>query len=177
MPEDSEGSDDEEEEDGENGDEEEDDMASVPEPSTKKRKDAKTKDSKRKLGKLSASSASESESEEEAWGKKRSAYYSSNAAQLESDDEEANELEEQEAKRLQAKARDPMQDDDFGLADPVEVSVDPEEECVISPNTYVLVIYFCGRVDCWLSQRRRYNLYPRTNSLFSAISRKTIPKH
>lgn len=137
MPEDSEGSDDEDSEDGENGDEEEeeDDMASVPELSTKKRKDAKTKDSKRKLGKLSASSASESESEEEAWGKKRSAYYSSNAAQLESDDEEANELEEQEAKRLQAKARDPMQDDDFGLADPVEVSVDPEEECVISPNT------------------------------------------
>jgi U3 small nucleolar RNA-associated protein 3 len=59
----------------------------------------------------------ESEEEEESWGRKKSAYYSSNAAELDSEDEEANELEEQEAKRIQAKTRDAMLDDDFGLAD------------------------------------------------------------
>jgi U3 small nucleolar RNA-associated protein 3 len=40
---------------------------------------------------------------------------------LESDDEEGNELEEQEAKRLQAAARKEMTDDDFGLNDSPEV--------------------------------------------------------
>lgn len=51
----------------------------------------------------------------EGWGSKKSAYYSSNAAQLESDDEEANEMEEQEARRLQAKMRTHMSESDFGL--------------------------------------------------------------
>ena len=60
------------------------------------------------------------EEEEESWGAKKSAYYASNAREIESDDEEANELEEQEAKRLQAKMRDAMADDDFGLEDVVE---------------------------------------------------------
>jgi U3 small nucleolar RNA-associated protein 3 len=63
------------------------------------------------------SSSSEDSEEEETWGRNKSAYYSSNAAQLDSDDEEANELEEQEAKRLQAKAREGMLEDDFGLGD------------------------------------------------------------
>jgi len=58
------------------------------------------------------------ESEEESWGRKASAYYSSNAAQIESDDDEALELEENEAIRLQAKALDGMDDNDFGLNDP-----------------------------------------------------------
>lgn len=57
----------------------------------------------------------------ETWGRNKSAYYSSNAADVESDDEEANELEEQEAKRLQAKAREVMVEDDFGLHDLAEV--------------------------------------------------------
>ncbi|KAG9315918.1 hypothetical protein JVU11DRAFT_3569 [Chiua virens] len=68
-----------------------------------------------------------SESEEETWGRSKGAYYSSNAAQLDSDDEEANELEEQEALRLQAKAREGMCDDDFGLGDVVEGDVEPPE--------------------------------------------------
>lgn len=72
--------------------------------------------------KLVPSESSESESEEETWGRNKTAYYSSNAAQLESDDEEANELEEQEARRLQAKARDAMGDDDFGLYDSLETA-------------------------------------------------------
>ncbi|KAK7048271.1 hypothetical protein R3P38DRAFT_2605963 [Favolaschia claudopus] len=82
---------------------------------------AKTKLSKSKSkkakSKVKASSDEEDSDEDETWGRGRSAYYSSNAAQLDSDDEEGNELEEQEAKRLQAKARDTMGDDDFGLDD------------------------------------------------------------
>ena len=68
--------------------------------------------------------------EEESWGRKKSAYYSSNAADLDSDDEEANELEEQEARRIQAKARDAMLDDDFGLADLDQDDAEETEECV-----------------------------------------------
>ena len=68
--------------------------------------------------------------EEESWGRKKSAYYSSNAAELDSEDEEANELEEQEAKRLQAKTRDAMLDDDFGLADINQEDMEVAEECV-----------------------------------------------
>lgn len=73
--------------------------------------------------------------EEESWGRKKSAYYSSNAAELDSEDEEANELEEQEAKRIQAKARDAMLDDDFGLADIDQGDAENTEECVFSPST------------------------------------------
>ncbi len=68
--------------------------------------------------------------EEESWGRKKSAYYSSNAAELDSEDEEANELEEQEAKRIQTKARDAMLDDDFGLADINQDDMGVTEECV-----------------------------------------------
>lgn len=64
---------------------------------------------------------SDSEEEEETWGSKKSAYYSTNAAHFDPEDEEANELEEQEAKRIQTKNRDVLADDDFGLEDHVEV--------------------------------------------------------
>lgn len=60
------------------------------------------------------------EEEDESWGRSKAAYYSSNAAELDSEDEEAHELEEQEAKRLQAKARESMTDADFGLGDIME---------------------------------------------------------
>jgi len=53
--------------------------------------------------------------EEETWGTKKSAYYSANDAHFDSEDEEANELEEKEARRLQMKAREGMHDEDFGL--------------------------------------------------------------
>jgi U3 small nucleolar RNA-associated protein 3 len=67
------------------------------------------------------------EEEEEGWGHKKSAYYSSNAAELDSEDEEANEMEEQEAKRLQAKLREGMTDEDFGLGDITEgLSEEPD---------------------------------------------------
>ncbi|KAJ6557387.1 Sas10 C-terminal domain-containing protein [Mycena vulgaris] len=109
----------EDEEDVEDGDE--------PMPAAKK----KTSKSKKSKAKAKASSDEESE-DDEAWGRGRSAYYSSNAAQLDSDDEEGNELEEQEAKRLQAKARDAMADDDFGLDDMVEsVMIDEVEDSAL----------------------------------------------
>ena len=71
--------------------------------------------------------------EVEGWGRGRAAYYSSNAVELESDDEEGNELEEQEAKRLQAAMRKEMTDDDFGLNDNPEVmQKDSDMEYVFS---------------------------------------------
>lgn len=81
----------------------------------------------KKLSVSASSELSESASEDETWGRNKLAYYSSNAAQFGSDDEEANELEEQEAKRLQSKARDTMGEDDFGLGDPLE-SVGPKSD-------------------------------------------------
>lgn len=63
----------------------------------------------------SDSDKDEGESEEETWGTKKSAYYSANDAHFDPEDEEANELEEREAKRLQMKAREGMGDEDFGL--------------------------------------------------------------
>ncbi|KAI0250963.1 Sas10 C-terminal domain-containing protein [Lactifluus subvellereus] len=75
--------------------------------------------------------------EEESWGHKKSAYYSSNAAELDSEDEEANELEEQEAKRIQAKARDAMLDDDFGLADIDQGDAENTEDPLLEPALVV----------------------------------------
>lgn len=91
-----------------------------PPPAQTKKKAAKK--SRPSSSKTPSASGSESESDE-AWGRNKSAYYSSNAAQLDSDDEEANELELQEAKRLQQKVRDAMGDDDFGLGDAVDISL------------------------------------------------------
>ncbi|EED81030.1 predicted protein [Postia placenta Mad-698-R] len=110
--------------DGGDGPEDDEDLERIVEAKGKK----KSKSRKGKETSPSPSpSADESEEEEEGWGKSKAAYYSSNAAQLDSDDEEANELEVQEAMRLQAKARDALVDDDFGLADPVDVTAEPED--------------------------------------------------
>ncbi|KAK7469116.1 something about silencing protein 10 [Stygiomarasmius scandens] len=108
---------DEEEEEEE---EKEDNIGFEAEEQTQKSSQKKKKTAAKK-GKDKATGSDESESEEESWGRNKSAYYSSNAAQLDSEDEEGNQLEEQEAKRLQAKARDDMVEDDFGLEDPVDV--------------------------------------------------------
>ena len=83
---------------------------------------------KSKKGKQKEDAASEegSESEEEGWGRNKAAYYASNADELASDDEEANEMEEQEAKRLQLKARDVLADDEFGFVDSAESLAEPQ---------------------------------------------------
>ncbi len=93
----------------------------------------------------SSDSDSDSEEEEESWGQSRAAYYSSNAANLESDDEEGHELEEQEAKRLQAKARQEMTDDDFGFNDPIDLTgiADDDDEYVV-----VFVVFDCIFIPC-----------------------------
>ncbi|KAF9649767.1 hypothetical protein BDM02DRAFT_3113215 [Thelephora ganbajun] len=108
---------------GEGGDEnqegEEDAMEVDDGPSTSRSvKSSKAKPTKAR--KLSAPGSGldqgEDESEEEeTWGTKKSAYYSANDAHFDSGDEEANELEEKEARRLQMEAREGMGDEDFGL--------------------------------------------------------------
>ena len=72
----------------------------------------------------------EDEEEEETWGRGKAAYYASNADQFDSDDEEANELEEQEAIRLQRKIYQEMRDEDFGLNDTLEREGRPGDEYV-----------------------------------------------
>lgn len=92
----------------------------------------RTKSKQKNLSKRPPQSSSEDEEdeeeeEEESWGRKKSVFYSSNAAQLDSDDEEGHEMEEQEAIRLQAKLREPLQDDDFGFTEAMQVSFDSED--------------------------------------------------
>ncbi|KAI3607630.1 hypothetical protein WG66_004982 [Moniliophthora roreri] len=100
----------------EDEDEDEDEDVDMEDISSTSQKSSSWKKQKKKV-----EESEQSESEEEAWGKGRSAYYASNEAQLESDDEEALALEEQEARRLQAKSREDMRDEDFGLDDMMEV--------------------------------------------------------
>lgn len=102
------------EDEGDNDlDEEEVDEATLP---ATTKKTSKSSRSSKKPPPSESEHSSESE-EEESWGNKKSAYYSSNAAQLESDDEEAHDMEEQEARRLQAKLREGMRDDDYAFSD------------------------------------------------------------
>lgn len=98
-------------------------------PKKSTQKEAKKKGRKNK-NKDSDSEKSDESSEDEDWGTSRAAYYSSNAAQLESDDEEGQELEEKEAIKLQLKSRQAMSDDDFGLNDPIDLTLTVDDECV-----------------------------------------------
>ncbi|KAG7088541.1 hypothetical protein E1B28_012523 [Marasmius oreades] len=82
---------------------------------------------KKQKTKASEESEEEEEEEEEIWGKGKAAYYASNDAQIESDDEETIALELQEAKRLQIKSRENMTDTDFGLEDVLDLENTEEE--------------------------------------------------
>lgn len=113
-------SDDDDDEEEEEEEEEEDDNNESIKPASKSKTKSKRKGKEKEL---SESGQEDSEEEEETWGRGKAAYYSSNAGQIESDDDEAIQLEEQEAKRLRAKSRDDMNDEDFGLEDPIDVSV------------------------------------------------------
>jgi U3 small nucleolar RNA-associated protein 3 len=103
-------------------------------------KSKRVKNSKNKAPEIDEDERSNEEDDEESWGKRKSAYYSSNAAELESDDEEVNEMEEAEALRLQSKARRALTDDDFGLGDVQEYAVseatrmDAEEYVPVEPS-------------------------------------------
>ncbi|KAI0084824.1 Sas10 C-terminal domain-containing protein [Irpex rosettiformis] len=113
-----------EESDEEEGNEEDEDYEKLPSSKVTKSKQSKSK--QQADSPPLSDEGSESEEEEEGWGGKKSAYYSSNAAELDSEDEEANEMEEQEAKRLQAKLRESMADEDFGLGDIAEADIDEQ---------------------------------------------------
>jgi len=78
-----------------------------------------------------ASEGDRESEQEESWGRKKSVYYSTNAAQIDSDDEEAQKLEEAEVLRLQAQARDALDEADFGLFDTLSLSKDSLEESVM----------------------------------------------
>ncbi len=93
-------------------------------PTSRKRKKSKKTTEKQKP------TSDEDEEEEETWGRGKAAYYASNADQFDSDDEEANELEEQEAIRLQRKIHQELQDEDFGLNDTLEREGRPGDEYV-----------------------------------------------
>jgi U3 small nucleolar RNA-associated protein 3 len=112
-------------------------MEETPAPKKKKEKPQKKKQS------TQSESSEGPESEEETWGKSKSAYYSSNAPQLDSDDEEANELEEQEAKRLQAKSREDLEDADFGLKDAFDVGIHEGTEYATNSFPFRLTDYLC----------------------------------
>jgi U3 small nucleolar RNA-associated protein 3 len=111
---------DEDEDEDDDGD---DAMKTAPAPSA--RPSRKSKAAKARAARADSSSEREDadEDEDEGWGTKKAAYYASNADDLASDDEEANAMEEDEARRLQSKARSALTDDAFGLADaPVAAS-------------------------------------------------------
>ena len=107
---------------------EDEDAMDVDDASTSKKSQKKKTKGKGKGKRADSDESDESSEEEEGWGQSRAAYYSSNAAQLESDDEEGNELEEQEAKRLQTKMRQAMSDADFGFNDPIDLTSSVDEE-------------------------------------------------
>ena len=134
MPED-------ESEDEDEGMDEDDDIDDVHYAAAAAKDKKKEKGKKGKKSKKDQSSDEDDdddeEEEEESWGAKKSAYYASNAGEIESDDEEANELEEQEAKRLQAKSRDVMADDDFGLGDVVE-GLPEADGCVLCVSHFAV---------------------------------------
>lgn len=93
----------------------------------------------RRKTKLRKASSPDTGSEDESWGRSKSAYYSSNAAQIDSGDEEANELEEQEARKLQLKARDAIDEGDFGLGEGLEPASDAEVEDSLEEQSRPLI--------------------------------------
>ncbi|KAG1829792.1 Sas10 C-terminal domain-containing protein [Suillus variegatus] len=93
----------------------------------------------RRKTKSKKASSPDTGSEDESWGRSKSAYYSSNAAQIDSGDEEANELEEQEARKLQLKARDDIDEGDFGLGEGLEPASDAEVEDSLEEQSRPLI--------------------------------------
>jgi U3 small nucleolar RNA-associated protein 3 len=91
------------------------------EPDSEPVKPAKSKRTGPKKTSNDAVASSESSSDEaeqfESWGRSKAAYYSTNAAAIGSDDEEAQQLEEAEVLKLQSQARAALDEDDFGVLD------------------------------------------------------------
>ncbi|KAG8921241.1 hypothetical protein FRC02_000366 [Tulasnella sp. 418] len=109
-----------EDEQDEDVDEDDDEDEDEVEPLKQSSKSTKSSSKPIPIGSDDDDDDDEKDSEDEQdlhWGSKRSTYYSSNAAELDSDDEEGNELEEKEVKRLQIKTREALHEDDYGLVD------------------------------------------------------------
>ena len=149
-------------------------------------KDSNAKRTKTRKHSEPASDSAEHEDEieeDETWGTKKSAYYSANDAHFDSEDEEANELEEKEARRLQMKAREGMYDEDFGLDNLQALVGDGRTE----PDVTECVIFLFCRAPrgtnsnapieaswtiLWLLHR-----FPRIDHPFYDTLRKIAPKH
>lgn len=97
------------------------------------------------------------------WGSKQSNYYSTNAALLSSDDEEANEMEEKEVLRLQSKTRADLGEEDYGTfgvgnleadenseSDPIRCS--PQSLRDNTSNPYVATLISATPIDSALPQ-------------------------
>lgn len=101
----------------------EEELSDDNEKTIEKTKPSSLKANKGKVNKRAPStSPSESESEEETWGHKKSAYYASNSEFLsrnqgEENEDELNEMEEQEARKIQARMKNLLLEDDYGLND------------------------------------------------------------
>jgi U3 small nucleolar RNA-associated protein 3 len=110
------------------GDDDEEDLGDVvddlPPPKNDKKTAKKPTSKKKPQDEFYSEEESGSESQEETWGRTKASYFTSKDDQLDSEDEEANEQHEQEARRLQAKSRDGMVDADFGLEDPIDLAED-----------------------------------------------------
>ncbi|TFY78528.1 hypothetical protein EWM64_g5487 [Hericium alpestre] len=166
-------SDSDEEDEGQYEDEDDTEDVDMEEPApAKSPKKSKAKAKARAKAEISESEEEEEE-EEESWGRSKAAYYSSNAAELESDDEETNELEEQEARRLQAKARDVMTEDDFGLGD-VAAVVDQEDiiECDCPAGFYASKLPLTG-----IAYRDPIEPPPKVDTRPLPTDRKSIIRH
>jgi len=155
------------------------DVDEGPSTSTNGRKVGSTK-TRKPSAPASDSDEHEDQSEEETWGTKKSAYYSANDAHFDSDDEEANELEEKEARRLQMKAREGMDDEDFGL-DNLQALV---EDGGMEPDV-IECVFFCSAprgtnpdipIEASWKTLRPPHRFPGTNRPFYDTLRKTAPK-
>ncbi|EJT98698.1 hypothetical protein DACRYDRAFT_110601 [Dacryopinax primogenitus] len=98
----------------EEAEEDQDEELAAPPPRKSAKSKSNAKSTVQDAG-LSSESEDEDESEEETWGTKKSAYYTVPGEDEETEDEEARALETAEAKRLQRKAREGLEEDDFGL--------------------------------------------------------------
>jgi U3 small nucleolar RNA-associated protein 3 len=118
---------------------------------------------------------------EETWGAKKSVYYSANDAHFDSEDEEANELEEKEARRLQMKAREGMEDKDFGLDNLQALAQDGRMEPDVTE--YVSLLFFRAPRDTSITPIEAswailwlFHHFPRIRHPFCDILRKIAPK-
>lgn len=96
---------------------EDDEMEDPPEPKAKAKTKVKAKAQSAAQEASDSDASDDSEKEISRWGKSRSAYYADNSRVMDEDDEEARRMEEQEARRLQAKMITEIGEDDWGFND------------------------------------------------------------